>query len=182
MLDEGYFTDAFGRKVDCRNLIIIATSNAGAEFIRQQITQSAKDTSDAQNTSEVEESRLSAGGTPRRWNLSREVTEYVLRQGIFSPEFINRFDAVVVFKPLTPEHLQKIAELMLKSLNQRLKEKEISIKITPELIKKVAELGYEPEFGARPMNRVIQDKIEDQIAQKLLKGEVKKGEEIQIQI
>ncbi len=71
---------------------------------------------------------------------------------------------------------------MLKSLNQRLSGKGFSLKITPELIKKVANQGYEPEFGARPMKRLIQDKIEDQIAQKLLKEEIKKGEEIEIQI
>lgn len=162
ILDEGYFTDAFGKKVDCRNLIIIATSNAGAEFIRQKVS-----APDSQKVLHVP-------------NLSKEVTEYVLHEGIFSPEFLNRFDGVVVFKPLTPEHLQKIAKLMLENLNQRLAAKDCSIKITPELIKQVAHQGYEPSFGARPMRRLIQDKIEDQIAQKMLKGEIKPGEELEI--
>lgn len=159
ILDEGYFTDAFGKKVDCRNLIIICTSNAGAEFIREKLSQ---------ETLEI--------------NLSKQVTEYVLKNQIFSPEFINRFDAVIVFKPLTPENLEKIARLMLENLNKRLEPKECSIKITPELIKKVAQLGYDPAFGARPMRRVIQDKIEDKIAQRLLAGEIKKGEVIEIEI
>lgn len=159
ILDEGYFTDAFGRRVDCRSLIIIATSNAGAEFIRTKVNQGNYDES-----------------------FARQVTEEVLKSQVFSPEFINRFDGVIVFKPLSAIDLEKIAELMLKSLNKRLKAKECSIKITPELITRVAELGYDPTFGARPMRRVIQDKIEDQVAQKFLKGEVKKGEEIEIKI
>jgi len=159
ILDEGYFTDVFGRKVDCRNLIIIATSNAGAEFIREKVAQRKvlKD-------------------------FSKQVTEYVLQNQIFSPEFINRFDAVVVFKPLTSEHLEQIARLMLENLNQRLEPQKFQVKITEELIAKVAELGFHPEFGARPMKRLIQDKIEEQIAQKMLKGEIKKGEKINIEI
>lgn len=157
ILDEGYFSDSFGQKVNCRNLIIIGTSNAGSEFIRQQVGQIKND-------------------------LSKIVVEYILKNQIFSPEFINRFDAVVVFKPLSPEHLKKIAKLMLDNLNLRLKEKECQIKITPELIEKVAQLGFDPAFGARPMKRIIQDRIEDQIAKKMLKGEIKKGEEIEIKI
>jgi ATP-dependent Clp protease ATP-binding subunit ClpC len=159
ILDEGYFSDAFGRRVDCRSLIIIATSNAGAEFIRTRVGQGNYDE-----------------------NFSKEVVEEVLKKQIFSPEFINRFDGVIVFRPLTAADLEKIAELMLKNLNKRLQPKECSFKITPELITRVAELGYEPAFGARPMRRVIQDKIEDQIAQRLLRGEVKRGEEIEIKI
>jgi len=165
ILDEGYFTDSFGQKVDCRNLIIIATSNAGAEFIREKVNLLAKE----KNFSSEEK-------------LSKEVIEYVLQKQIFSPEFINRFDAVVVFKPLTPQQLEKIAQLMLENLNSRLKEKQISLKITPNLVKRVAELGYDPTFGARPMKRIVQDKIESQIAQKILLGEVKRGEEIEINI
>lgn len=158
MLDEGYFTDAFGKKVDCRSLIIIGTSNAGTELIRQRINQGAKPD-----------------------QLEKEVVDHVQKEGIFSPEFINRFDAVVIYRPLTHENLLKVAELMLKNLNQRLKKKEIWVKITPKLLEKIVELGYEPAFGARPMNRVIQDKVEDQIAQKLLQGKLKKGE-IEVEI
>jgi ATP-dependent Clp protease ATP-binding subunit ClpC len=159
MLDEGYFTDAFGKKVDCRNLIIIGTSNAGTELIRQKIKEGIKEE-----------------------ELEKAVIDHVQREGIFSPEFINRFDAVVIYRPLTPGHLTQIAELMLKNLNQRLKKKEISVKITPELLEKIVKLGYDPAFGARPMNRVIQDQVEDQIAQQLLRGEIKKGQEVEIKI
>lgn len=160
MLDEGYFTDAFGEKIDCRNLIIIGTSNAGTELIRQKLEEGRK----------YEE-------------IEKLVIDYVQKEGIFSPEFINRFDAVVIYNPLTQENLVEIAKLMLKDLNERLAKKEISIKITEQLVKKIVELGYTPALGARPMERVIQDKIEDQIAQKLLKGEIKRGQkEIEITI
>jgi len=177
VLDEGYFTDSFGQKVDCRNLIIIGTSNAGSEFIRQKVSQTISGGfrlnppigGENHDSSEVD-------------NLSKQVVEYILQNQIFSPEFINRFDAVVVFKPLAPEHLKKIAELMLVNLNLRLSQKECQIKITPELIEKIAQQGYDPAFGARPMRRIIQDKIEDQIAQKILAGEIKKGQEIEVKI
>lgn len=159
MLDEGYFTDALGEKVDCRHLIIIGTSNAGTELIRQKLNEGLA----------YEE-------------IEKQVIDYVQKQAIFSPEFINRFDAVVIYRPLTPENLRAIAKLMLNNLNKRLVEKKISVKITDQLVKRVAELSYNPALGARPMNRVIQDKIEDQIAQKLLKEELKKGEEIEIEI
>jgi ATP-dependent Clp protease ATP-binding subunit ClpC len=159
MLDEGYFTDAFGKKVDCRNLIIIGTSNAGTELIREKMKEGGAD--------EV---------------LEAQVIDFVQRKGIFSPEFINRFDAVVIYRPLSPDNLAKVAQLMLTNLNKRLTEKKISIKITNQLVKRLVELGYDPAFGARPMNRVIQDKIEDKIAQGLLRGEIKKGQEIEINL
>jgi len=172
ILDEGYFTDSFGQKIDCRNLIIIGTSNAGAEFIREKVSQITPD--------EVAMQKGESRDSFETNSLSKQIIEYVLKNQIFSPEFINRFDAVVVFKPLTPEHLKKIAELMLVNLNSRLPD--CQIKITPELIEKVAQQGYDPAFGARPMRRIIQDKIEDQIAKKILAGEIKKGEVIEIQI
>jgi len=196
MIDEGYFTDAFGKKVDCRSLIIIGTSNAGTELIRQRISQEQLHTGATPQTEFLLRSvRMdsSDGGTTEKQktvssldmdvtDLEKEVIDYVQKQGIFSPEFINRFDAVVIYKPLTREHLVKIARLMLKKLNKRLKAKDISVKVTDNLVARVVELGYDPAFGARPMNRVIQDKIEDQIAQKILRGELKKGQEIEIEI
>lgn len=159
ILDEGFFTDNFGKKIDCRNLIIIGTSNAGSEFIRQEIN----------------------NGVPGE-KLNQDVLEYVQKEMIFSPEFLNRFDGVIVYKPLTHDHLKQIAKLLLTDLNLRLAKKEISIKITDELVDKVATLGYQPTFGARPMARVIQDKIENVVAQKILSGKLKRGEVIEINL
>lgn len=159
VLDEGFFTDAFGKRVSCENLIIIATSNAGAEFIREKV-------------------KAGIGGE----TLTTELINYIQKKHIFSPEFLNRFDGLIVFKPLTRENLEGVAHLLLDNLNQRLSKKKISIKITPELIKKIVELGYHPALGARPMRRVIQDKVETQIAQLLLEEKIKKGEMVEVEI
>lgn len=101
----------------------------------------------------------------------------------FSKPLLNRFDAIVDFEELSQEHIRKIAELMLNNLNKRLQsEKKISFKITQALINKLVELGYNPEFGARPMRRVIQDKIENQIADKVLRGEVRENNVVTLEI
>lgn len=104
----------------------------------------------------------------------------LFEEGIFRPEFINRFDAMVVFKPLTKENLLKIADLMLKKLKKNMKEKEVEFVITESLKEKMVELGYDPTFGARQMRRVIQDKIENVLASALLSGEIKRGSKIEI--
>ena len=156
LLDEGRMRDALGRVVSFRNTIIIATSNAGAELIRTSIKE-GKDL----------------------LQIKAQILDALQSEGVFKPEFLNRFDAVVLFKPLSQEHLLSIAQLMLESLNKRLeKEHESVLVITQELKQKIVELGYDPVYGARPMRRVIQDKIENQIAKKILKGELKKGERI----
>lgn len=151
--DEGYLTDNFGRKLSLREIIIICTSNAGSEFIRSKINSGAK----------VED-------------FKTELLDYLLKESIFSPEFLNRFDDVVVYKPLTFEHLKEIARLMLDGLNRKLAEEEVHLKVTPELLEQVARQGYDPVYGARPMRRLIADKIQAPLAEKLLRGEVEKGE------
>lgn len=155
--DEGYITDNFGKRVLLSEMIIICTSNAGSEFIRQKVGEGVK-----------------------IGDLKKELIDRLLKGAIFSPEFVNRFDSVVVYKPLSREHLVQIARLMLEDLNKRLKEREVSIKITDQLLDQVASLGFDPAFGARPMRRLIQDKIESPLAEKLLRGKVKKGEEMEI--
>jgi len=160
VLDEGRLTDNLGRTVSFRNSIIIGTSNAGAEFIRKYVEKKA--------------------GYAYSF-FKKELTEYLLSERIFRPEFLNRFDAVIIFKPLSRENLIDIATLILQRLNKRLAEgKGIQFVITRELAEKIAELGYRPEFGARPMNRVVQDKIESKIAQKILSGELKRGDLIEM--
>lgn len=155
VLDEGFLTDAFGKKVSFDNVIIIATSNAGAEFIREQVEKG--------NTS----------------TLNKLLVDYVLKQGLFSPELVNRFDGTVVYKPLTPEQVVQVTQLMLNSVASGLKEnKNISLEITPALATKVAQLGFNAEFGARPIRRLIQDKIEDGIAKLIIDGTAKSGSKI----
>jgi len=157
VLDEGWLTDFAGRKVSFRNTIIIATSNAGAELIREMVGQGLNLT--------AEKERL---------------LDFLQSNNIFKPEFMNRFDRVTIFHPLSKEHLMKIAGLMLGGLNKRLAEQKIAVVITEPLLEKVVALGYDPQYGARPMRRVIQDKIEDLISRKILDGSLQKGQSIEI--
>jgi len=137
--------------------MIIATSNAGYQLILQALKEKAD---------------FSA--------LKERMLDYLFEQGIYRPEFLNRFDGVVLFKPLSPEHLLAIAELMLSKLKKNLKEKGIDFVITQTLKEKIVELGYNPVFGARNMRRVIQDKVEDALATSLLKDELKRGDRVEI--
>ena len=157
VIDEGHITDGLGRKIDFSNTIIIATSNAGAQIIWENI-------------------RLN-----KELNIIKEeLLSYLFREKIFRPEFINRFDAVVIFRPLSKKNLLDIAELLLQKLRKNLSERDIEFIITEPLKEKIAELGYKPAFGARPMKRVIQDKIEDKLAEAILSGKLKRGYRVQI--
>ena len=157
LLDEGVITDAFGKRIIGRHLFIIGTSNAGAEFVRKSI----------QN---------GIGGE----NLQKEVLNHVMEKEIFSPEFINRFDGVVVYEPLKNIHLIKIAELMLDDLSENLKLKGIQLTADMKVYEKLAHDGYEPAFGARPMRRLVNINLGDLISRSILSGEVKEGDRIKL--
>jgi ATP-dependent Clp protease ATP-binding subunit ClpC len=157
VLDEGWITDGLGRKVDFKNTIIIATSNAGYQVILDALREKID------------------------WQKVKEkILNFCFEKGIFRPELINRFDAVVVFKPLTKENLLAISELLLKKLQKNLKEKEIEFVITQPLKEKIVELGYDPTFGARNIQRVIQDKVGNLLAQALLNSQLKKGDRVEV--
>lgn len=158
VLDEGFFTDAFGKRVNCRNNIIITTSNAGANLIRELVGKN-------ENSALVHE----------------KILDFIQSEGIFRPEFLNRFDAIIVFEPLGEEHLLEVARLMLEDFARRLSEKDIGFVITDGLKKRVVELGYNPEFGARPMRRIIQDRIEDLISKRILEGKIKRGDRVELE-
>jgi len=157
VFDEGCLTDGLGRKVDFKNSIIIATSNAGAEIIWEDIRVNKK-------LDIVKEDLLS----------------YLFKKEVFRPEFINRFDGVIIFKPLTKENLLAISELLLEKLKKNLEEKNIELIITENLKEKIVKLSYNPTFGAREMRRVIQDKVENVLATAILSGELKKGDRVEI--
>ena len=157
VLDEGHLTDGLGRKVSFKNTIIIATSNAGYQVILEALREKAF-------WPEVKEKLLS----------------YLFQKAIFRPEFINRFDAVVVFSPLSKENFLDISQLMLERLKNNLKERGIEFLITPSLKEKIVELGYSPIFGARELRRVIQDKVENVLARALLEEKLKRGDRIEI--
>ncbi len=157
VLDEGRLTDAAGKTIDFTSTIIICTSNAGSEKIRQYL-----------------EGNISANA------LGKVIVDYLLSQGIFRPEFINRFDKVVCYKPLDIQEIIQIVKLMIKSLHDDLAEKNIRLEISDGAINKLAEEGYDPLFGARPLRRLIQEKVENLVAKEMISGEVKKGETIKI--
>jgi len=155
VLDEGHITDGQGRKVMFTNTIIICTSNAGAADIFKAVE---------------------SGQSINKDNILNTLFE----KNIFRPEFVNRFDATILFHPLTKDNLLQIAQLSLASLQKNLKEKEIDFIITGPLKDKIVELSYKPEFGAREMRRVIQDKVENSIAQAMLSDKLVKGHKFEI--
>jgi ATP-dependent Clp protease ATP-binding subunit ClpC len=157
VFDEGYLTDGMGRKVNFKNTIIIATSNAGAEIIWQKLRETQK--------LEI---------------IKEDLLSYLIQNKIFNPELLNRFDGVIIFRPLTKENLLKIAELLLKKIQKQLKEKEIDFVITEPLKEKIVELSYDPKFGAREMQRVIQEKVGNVLAGTILSGRIKRGMRIEI--
>ena len=157
LLDEGVMTDAFGKKIVCRHLFVIGTSNAGAEYIRQQVVRGVKGA-----------------------ELQKSITNFVLEKEIFSPEFLNRFDGVVVYEPLSEEHLVKIAKLMLADLSQNLKNKNIYLEVTEDAALKLAKDGYDPAFGARAMKRIVNLHLGDVIGKAILSKEIEEGDKIKI--
>ena len=127
------------------------------------------------------ETEKPVGRTKEVWDVvEKRLLDYIFDNGIFRPELVNRFDDLVIFKPLTKGNLLDIAGLMLKKLQKNLKEKDIDLVITESLKEKVVELGYDPVFGAREMRRVIQDKVENLIATAMLSNKIQKGDKIEI--
>ena len=157
LLAEGVITDAFGKKIMCRHLFVIGTSNAGAEYTRQLVSREIKGD-----------------------ELQKEVVNHVLEKEIFSPEFINRFDGVVVYEPLGEKELVKIAHLMLADLSQNLSLKNITLTVTDETAQKLAKDGFDPAFGARPMRRIVNIVLGDLIGHAMLTGEIKEGDKIRV--
>jgi len=159
VLDEGYLTSGMGEKVYFSNTIIIATSNAGANLIREGVK------------NEVPYQKL-----------KEDLLNYLLKNDIFSPEFLNRFDGVVLFKPLDQEALLRIAQLFFTKLQKDFQEQGYLIEIEKEVLEKIVEIAFKPEFGAREMKRVFQDKIENFLARKILENQLKKGEKFTISL
>ncbi len=156
VMDDGRLTDGTGRTIDFTNVILIATSNAGTNYIQDALTRG--DAIDAIKTALLE-------------------TE--LRQ-IYKPEFLNRFDDVIVFQPLSPEDVVAIAYLMLKGVTDQMAAKGITLVIEDDAVHELAKLGYDPKFGARPLRRVIQEKVENSLANFLLQGQVGRRDKLHL--
>jgi ATP-dependent Clp protease ATP-binding subunit ClpC len=168
-MEEGHLTDARGRKVDFRNAIIIMTTNVGAELIQRQSSFGFSLTVD-EAQEEAQEYK----------EMQKKLTDALKRS--FRPEFINRLDSVIVFRSLNKEDIHKIVQLELNKVNTRLVENEISLRPTEAAVDFLAEEGYNPEMGARPLRRVIQQKIEDRLSDALLSNEFKNGQHVLIDV
>ena len=150
ILDDGRLTDGQGRTVDFKNTIIIMTSNLGSEYIQEYVD--------------------------RPETMAERVMEVV--QGSFRPEFLNRIDETIIFKPLSLEDIKEIVNIQIDHLAHRLEERNISLELTDSAKEVVAESGYDPVYGARPLKRTIQKLIQDPLATEILKGDFKDGDHV----
>jgi ATP-dependent Clp protease ATP-binding subunit ClpC len=166
ILEDGRLTDGKGKTVNFRNTIIILTSNVGASTIKKQ--KSLGFTMDS-NKQDNEYEKM-------KENIMDE-----LKQS-FRPEFLNRIDDIIVFHQLVENDLQKVVKLMLKSVSDRLNDQEINIKFSQEAEKLLAEKGYDPSYGARPLRRTITKIVEDKISEEILNGDLHKGDEVSVTV
>jgi ATP-dependent Clp protease ATP-binding subunit ClpB len=163
VLDDGRLTDNKGRTANFRNTIIIMTSNIGAELIRENYENLT-----FENSEEI---------------LTKTKVQVfdVLKRSI-RPEFLNRIDELVMFEPLNRENVRQIADIQFKQLNTRMKEAGYHVEITEDALDWIAQLGYDPQFGARPLKRVIQKRIMDELSKEILSGRIKPNQGIKIDL
>ncbi len=165
ILDDGRLTDAKGRTVDFKNTVIIMTSNVGASTIKKQRTLG-----------------FTSGATDEEKNEYDKMKENVMDElkKTFRPEFLNRIDEIIVFHSLNKEHIKHIVSLMIESLSKRLEQMNIKIELDDKAKDLLAEEGFDPLYGARPLQREIRRKIEDRLSEELLKGTIKKSDTINV--
>ena len=164
VLDDGILTDSLGRKVDFRNTIIIMTSNIGSRQLKEF----------GQGVGFTTSAKVAQADTN-----AKSVVENALKRA-FAPEFLNRIDDVIVFNSLQKEDIYKIIDIELKELFGRLLLMGYQIQLTENAKEFIAEKGFDPNFGARPLNRAIQKYLEDPIAEEILKGELKEGDTLEV--
>src|SRR5512138_2307863 len=169
IMEEGHLSDAKGRKVDFRNAIIVMTSNIGADMIKRQSSLGF-----ALKRDEMTEEKVSYE------DMRKKLSESLKRA--FRPEFINRLDAVIIFRSLNKEDIQKIVSLELDKVAERLKEHNLVLTATPAALAALADQGYDAEFGARPLKRVIQQKVEDPLSDRVLSGEFQDGDTVLVSL
>jgi ATP-dependent Clp protease ATP-binding subunit ClpC len=169
IMEEGHLSDARGRKVDFRNAIIVMTSNIGADVIKKQSSLGFQLKRD-----EETEERLSYE------EMRKKLTESLKK--VFRPEFINRVDSVVVFRALNKEDIKNIVKIELDKVSERLVEHNLTLTASPEALALLADLGFDAEFGARPLRRVIQQKVEDPLSDKVLAGEFGDGATVLVDV
>jgi ATP-dependent Clp protease ATP-binding subunit ClpB len=161
VMDDGRLTDGHGRTVDFRNTVIVMTSNLGSDRIQELMNQTSIDESNYEP-------------------VKKMVLEAVVKH--FSPEFVNRIDETVVFHPLQQDQIRCIAEIQIDLLNRRLIHNELALRVSESVLDHIAEIGYDPVYGARPLKRAIQNWIENSLAQEVLKGSYVAGDTIAVEL
>ena len=151
VLDDGRITDSQGRTVDFKNTIIILTSNLGSQYILEGIEEGGQ----------ISEA-------------ARGQVELLLKQS-FRPEFLNRLDEIVFYKPLTKEEITGVVDLLMADLRRRLREKQLDLELTPAARDFIVEAGYDPVYGARPLKRFIQSKVETMVARQMIAADPEPG-------
>lgn len=188
VLDDGRITDSQGRTVDFKNTIIILTSNLGAQEILADIERQEKignGGAEEGAAAGLQTGAAAAGGegskekTIEITEACRNAVDAILHQH-FRPEFLNRLDEIIMFRPLTKENISGIIDLIMKDLNKRLADREISVHLTDEAKKYVADAAYDPSYGARPLKRYIQKNVETMSAKLILEDRVGEGDTIEI--
>lgn len=159
LLDEGQLTDSGGRPVSFKDCIVIATSNAGADTIRDRVAKGEQ---------------LDA--------FEEELTNELINTHQFKPELLNRFDEIVLFRPLNQPELAQVVQLMLGEVNKTLSNQNISVELTPAATAKIVEAGFDLRLGARPMRRMLQRTVEDSIAARILAGQTKPGDHVVLDV
>jgi len=165
ILDDGRLTDSQGRTINFKNTIIIMTSNIGARLITDKKTLGFTTLSENDLENDYEETR-------------KQVLQELKKE--FRPEFINRIDELIVFHKLSIQEIKDIADIILKQISERLKEKEITISIDENVKDLIVEKGTDSNYGARPLKRTIQSMIEDKIAEEIIAGNIKEGDKIRL--
>lgn len=158
VLDDGRITDSQGRTVDFKNTVIILTSNLGSSYLLDGIDANGEITADA-----------------------RAAVEALLKQS-FRPEFLNRLDEIVFYKPLTKDNITHIIDLIMKDLNGRLADKQLKCELTERAKNYIIETGYDPAFGARPLKRLVQRHVETLLARKIIADEVEPGTTLTVDV
>jgi ATP-dependent Clp protease ATP-binding subunit ClpC len=162
ILEEGKLTDSFGRQVDFRNTIILLTSNVGSERLKKGATMGFTTPDDEQDYERMKE------------NLTEEAKK------VFRPEFLNRFDDIVVFRSLGKEELTQILELELAKVEKRLAQRDLHFALNDTARDLLLEKGHDPTYGARPMRRAVEKYLEDPMAEEIIRGNLREGETIVI--
>lgn len=159
ILDEGYFTDGMGRRVDCKNLIIVATSNAGSDYIFNNMTLNSE--------------------SSMQKNTSENLMNYLIEQKYFAPEFLNRFDGIIAYQPLNEQTVLELGKRITGKISENyLKLYKIKVLISDQTLADVVHKGYHPQFGARDLERIVTTELEDKIAKQILSNQIHEGQEV----